>query len=181
MPPSLNPGARRHQRRAPAHRPCRRIRTRCKGTRRAARRGPCGTRTFPPRALPTIAPLITLSIRSQSRAMWSANSIGSVARRMAAKSHILPNPHSVAVPRYAQGRGQSSLAWCWRAVRVDASLGRLRLHDLRYAAVTTKAPPPGDASLTLHRQLTKIHANRRSQEYVDGSREKDLRWLDLGC
>ena len=38
--------------------------------------------------------------------------------------------------RYAEGRGQYSLATCWRTVCADATLGRLRLHDLRHTAAS---------------------------------------------
>ena len=55
----------------------------------------------------------------------------------AARAHIgtLPGarqPDAFLFPRYAEGRGQSSLVACWRAVCADAKLGRLRLHDLRH-------------------------------------------------
>ena len=59
----------------------------------------------------------------------------------AARAHIrtLPeprNPDRYLFPRYAEGRGQSGLAACWRAVCADANLGRLRLHDLRHTAAS---------------------------------------------
>ena len=44
-------------------------------------------------------------------------------------------PDAFLFPRYAEGRGQSSLL-AWRAVCADATLGRLRLHDLRHTAAS---------------------------------------------
>ena len=59
----------------------------------------------------------------------------------AARAHIESIPgerHRDAplFPRHAQGRGQYSLAACWRAVCADAKLGPLRLHDLRHTAAS---------------------------------------------
>ena len=59
----------------------------------------------------------------------------------AARAHVgtLPGPRDTDAflfPRYAEGRGQYSLAACWHAVCDDAKLGRLRLHDLRHTAAS---------------------------------------------
>ena len=59
----------------------------------------------------------------------------------AARAHIgaLPgarDPDALLFPRYAEGRGQYSLAACWRAVCTDAKLGRLRWHDFRHTAAS---------------------------------------------
>ena len=51
-------------------------------------------------------------------------------------------------PRYAEGRGQSSLVACWRAVCADAKLGRLRLHDLRHTAASHHAVMSGETFLS---------------------------------
>ena len=39
-------------------------------------------------------------------------------------------------PRYANEKGYDSLRTCWRAVCADASLGTLRLYDLRHTAAS---------------------------------------------
>ena len=59
----------------------------------------------------------------------------------AAGAHIdaLPgvrDPDAFLFPRYADGRGQWSLTARWRTVCADASLGRLRLHDLRHTTTS---------------------------------------------
>ncbi len=59
----------------------------------------------------------------------------------AARAHIqmlrgARDPEAYLFPRHAEGRGQSSLTACWRAVCEDAKLGRLRLHDLRHTAAS---------------------------------------------
>ena len=59
----------------------------------------------------------------------------------AARAHVaaLPrarDPDAHLFPRYAEARGQSSLAACWRTVCADAKLGSLRLHDLRHTAAS---------------------------------------------
>ena len=59
----------------------------------------------------------------------------------AARAHIaaLPgprDPNANLFPRYAEGRGQSSLIACWRTVCADAKLGSLRLQDLRHTAAS---------------------------------------------
>ena len=59
----------------------------------------------------------------------------------AARAHIatLPGkrkPEAFLFPRHAEGRGIYSLESCWRAVRADARLGGLRLHDLRHTAAS---------------------------------------------
>ena len=46
------------------------------------------------------------------------------------------DPEAYLFPRHAEGRGQSSLTACWRAVCEDVNLGRLRLHDLRHTAAS---------------------------------------------
>ena len=45
-------------------------------------------------------------------------------------------PDVFLLPGYAEGRGEYSLVTCWRAVCEDASLDRLRLHDLRHTAAS---------------------------------------------
>ena len=59
----------------------------------------------------------------------------------AARAHIgallgARDPDAFLFPRYAEGRGQYSLAVYWRTVCADARLGRLRLHDLRHTAAS---------------------------------------------
>ncbi len=59
----------------------------------------------------------------------------------AARAHVAAllgprNPDAFLFPRYAEGRGQSSLVACWRTVCANARLGRLRLHDLRHTAAS---------------------------------------------
>ena len=59
----------------------------------------------------------------------------------AAQAHVAAmsgpcDPEAFLFPGYAEGRGQSSLVACWRAVCADAGLGRLRLHDLRHTAAS---------------------------------------------
>ena len=58
-----------------------------------------------------------------------------------ARAHIeaLPSaraPDAFLFPRHAEGRAVYSLESCWRAVRADAKLGGLRLHDLRHTAAS---------------------------------------------
>lgn len=51
----------------------------------------------------------------------------------------LPGPHNpdaFLFPRHAEGRSIWVLANCWRTACADASLGRLRLHDLRHTAAS---------------------------------------------
>ena len=59
----------------------------------------------------------------------------------AARAHIemLPGerkPEAFLFPRHAEARGVHSLVSCWRAVRADAKLDGLRLHDLRHTAAS---------------------------------------------
>ena len=59
----------------------------------------------------------------------------------AARAHIrmlrgARDPEAYLFPRHAEGRGQSSLTACWRAVCEDANLGRLRLNDFRHTAAS---------------------------------------------
>ncbi len=46
------------------------------------------------------------------------------------------DPDAFLFPRHAEGKGTYGLAICWRAVRADAKLGSMRLHDLRHTAAT---------------------------------------------
>ena len=46
------------------------------------------------------------------------------------------DPDAFLFPSYAHGKGYESMRNCWRAVCDHASLGRLRLHDLRHTAAS---------------------------------------------
>ena len=44
------------------------------------------------------------------------------------------DPNELLFPKYAHGKGKYSLRSCWRAICADATLGSLRLHNLRHTA-----------------------------------------------
>ena len=46
------------------------------------------------------------------------------------------DPNAFLFPRYAHGKGESSLRNCWSTVCADAKLGGLRLHDLQHTAAS---------------------------------------------
>lgn len=71
------------------------------------------------------------------------------------------DPDAFLFPRYAEGRGQHSLASCWHAVRADARLGALRLHDLRHT-VASQAVMSGENLPQVGRLLG--HRSHRTTE-----------------
>lgn len=71
------------------------------------------------------------------------------------------DPDAFLFPRHAHGRGQHSLSSCWRAVRADAGLGELRLHDLRHT-VASQAVMSGENLPQVGRLLG--HRSHRTTE-----------------
>ena len=56
--------------------------------------------------------------------------LGEATRALVAALPGVRDPDAFLLPAYAEGRGQYSLVTSWRTLCADATLGRLRLHDL---------------------------------------------------